>query len=181
MIALVESGDAALAWSNRALDLARGSSQPEAHRWVASLLNNIGWAHHEAGRYGEALGAFRSAQDERERRGDAREVRIARWCVARALRSLGKLEDALREQMALAVDHAEAGTRDGYVHEELAECLQALGRPEEARAHFAAAFELLGSDAGLCASDPVRVHRLGVLAGLSSDRPSGAAAPGQPI
>lgn len=60
-------------------------------------------------------------------------MRIARWCVACCLRSLGRLEAALAQQRALEAEHAAAGTRDGYVEEEPDEGLWLLGRRDEAR------------------------------------------------
>jgi hypothetical protein len=63
--------------------------------------------------------------------------------VARCLRSLGRLDDALAIQTELA-----AGPSDGYVDQELAELLQALGRPQQAAAHRAAAARKLGTAQG---------------------------------
>ena len=55
-------------------------------------------------------------------------TRIARWCVARCLRSLDRTEEALAEQQALAAELEAIGETDAYVAEEIAECLSALGR-----------------------------------------------------
>ena len=60
-----------------------------------------------------------------------RELRIARWSVARCLRSLGRVEEALAEQRSLATELDAAGETDGYVDEEIAECLLDLGREDE--------------------------------------------------
>jgi tetratricopeptide (TPR) repeat protein len=140
------------------MELARRSPDPTARRWVAPLANNMGWARHDAGSYEDALELFQLALAERRREGRPTEVRIARWSVARCLRSLGQVEEALAEQEALLAELDELGEADGYVHEEIGECLLALARPHEAAASFARAFELLSSS--LAASDPERLARL---------------------
>jgi tetratricopeptide (TPR) repeat protein len=160
MLGIVEPQDDAWAWNERAMELARSSSHPAARRWVASLANNMAWARHDAGAYEEALELFRLALVERRRDGRPRELRIARWSVARCLRSLGQVEEALAEQRALASELEAAGEADGYVDEEIGECLLALGRPDDAAASFARAFELLSLDPSLATSDPERLARL---------------------
>jgi hypothetical protein len=88
------------------------------------------------------------------------QYRIARWCVARALRSLGRVDEALEIQQALKASHDQTGTSDGYVEEELAECLVAKGRAGEAKPHFAAAYRLLSADPWLAEKEPQRLERL---------------------
>ena len=110
------------------MELARSSPDPAARRWVASIANNIGWTRHDAGAYDEALELFTLALVERERQDDPGRTRIARWSVARCLRSLGRVEEALAEQRSLAAELEALGETDQYVTEEIAECLRALGR-----------------------------------------------------
>ena len=74
-----------------------------------------------------------------------------------------KLEAALAEQEALRVELEALGEADGYVFEELGECLLALGRDEEARPHFGRAAELLAGDPSL-AGEAERLERLRSLA-----------------
>jgi tetratricopeptide (TPR) repeat protein len=160
MLGIVEPPSEAAAWNERAMELARSSPDTQARRWVASLANNMGWAKQDAGEYEEALELFRLALDERRRQGRPRELRIARWSVARCLRSLGRVEEALAEQRSLATELDEAAETDGYVDEEIAECLLELGREDEARPFFARAYaELAGVD-GLAADEQQRLERL---------------------
>lgn len=98
-----------------------------------SLYNNIGWYHHDHGAYAEALRYFEEALEEHRRRGSKRKIQIARWCIARGLRSVGRVEEALRIQQQLLAEHEQSGDEDRYVYEELVECLTALGRIEESR------------------------------------------------
>ena len=120
----------------------------------------MGWARHEAGDYDEALSLFQVALEERRREGTANQVRIARWCVARCLRSLGRLEQALAEQQALAAELEAEGDVDGYVDEELGECLLALGRSDEARPYFSHAYAELSGNSEIRANEPERLERL---------------------
>jgi tetratricopeptide (TPR) repeat protein len=161
MVAIVEEEAGALDWNERALALAGESTDPDARRWEASLLNNLGWTHHGAGRYEQALDCFERAAVLREEAGDRTSWFVARWAVARARRSLGRWEEALGEQLALQTDIAEAGAaEDGYVSEEIGELLLALGREGEARRHFAEAAALLGADEWFVAEEPQRLERL---------------------
>ena len=128
MLGIVEPPDLAREWNERAIELARGSPDTAAQRWLASLANNMGWARHDAGAYDEALELFTLALAERRREGDPARTRIARWCVARCLRSLGRTEEALAEQRALAAELEAVGETDEHVTEEIGECLRELGR-----------------------------------------------------
>lgn len=163
MIAIAATGDEQIEWNRKALHLAERSKEPRARRWRASILNNLGWSLHDAGLYEEALDAFTRALHLRSEQGEAKTIRIARWCVAHCLRSLGRTEEALQLQQALLDELAAAGEEDGFVHEELGECLLALGREEAARPHFRAALDALCSHPAV-SSDPARLARLGRLA-----------------
>jgi tetratricopeptide (TPR) repeat protein len=120
MIALVEPDlEDQLAWNRRALELALQATDAYARNWQASLHNNIGWSLHDAGRFPEALEHFESALRERERRQQVAEVRIARWAIARCLRSMGRRDEALAIQRALRAEWAAEGKEDKDVLEEL--------------------------------------------------------------
>ncbi|MCA0457570.1 MAG: tetratricopeptide repeat protein [Chloroflexi bacterium] len=160
MLAIVESGDEQLAWNLKALTLAEASEQPRAKKWLGSLYNNIGWTHHDAGRYDEALTIFEKALAWHKEYGKPSTLRIAKWSVARALRSLGRVDEALERQRALLVEHEQAGTSDGYVSEEIAECLLLLGKTDEARPHFARAYAELSQDSWLVENEVSRLERL---------------------
>lgn len=166
MIAIVAEPDESIEWNERALDLARTSSDPRANRWKGSLLNNLGWTYHDLGRYEDAHRLFEEALAFRREQGEAGPIRIARWCVARSLRSLGRVEEALAEQRSLLKEGEEANAPDGFVFEEIAECLLSLGRGEEARPWFARAYAALSEDPWLPDSEPERLARLAELGGV---------------
>jgi len=141
MMAIVGEGDEQITWAERALAIANASSQPRARRWIGSVENNLGWTLHNLGRFEEAQEHFEGALRARIEQGDAELIRIGRWTVARGLRSLGRLDEALEIQRDLHTN----GPEDGYVEEEMAELLRALGRDEEAKPYADRAKELLGT------------------------------------
>lgn len=166
MLALVDPPAQQIVWGERALELARGSAHPRARRWVGSLLNNLGWTYHDLGQHGRALALFEQARDWRVAQGQPRELRSARWCVARELRALGRVAEALAEQQALLEQSRAAGAApDGYICEEIAECLLLLDRADQARPYAAQALALLSADTWLAAEQPGRLERLRSLAG----------------
>ncbi len=166
MLGIVEEPDAALAWNERAIEVAEASRDEAARRWLGTLYNNTGWTWFERGEYARALGLFERDVAWRLERGQAREARIARWSRAKALRHLGRVAEALEVQRALETEWEAAGAPDGFVYEELAECLRALGRPGEARPCFARAYEILAADAWFARHEAARLERLRVEAGL---------------
>ncbi|MHC4216891.1 MAG: tetratricopeptide repeat protein [Planctomycetota bacterium] len=165
MIAIVMPPEEALRWNEQALAVAQASDDERARNWEGSLCNNIGWTLHAAGEYEQALVMFERALEARTRQGTTADIRIARWCVARCLRSLNHVEEALDMQQVLLAEGEAAGAPDGYTHEEIGECLLALDRPEEARPHFARAYEILSKDPWLAEREPQRLERLSRLGG----------------
>ncbi|MGH6608936.1 MAG: tetratricopeptide repeat protein [Burkholderiaceae bacterium] len=118
-----------LKWGREALSIAESSSQPAAKRWEPSLRNNIGYALHQLGRYKEALIEFERAAGLREKQGNASATRIAWWMVARTLRMLDRLDEALVIQRRLERENNQAGTPDLHVFEELEALYGAKGEP----------------------------------------------------
>jgi len=160
MMGIVEPPDRQLEWSQRALYLATRSTDPRAREWLGPLYNNIGWTYHDLRRYDEALIHFRKGLEWRQRQKQPRETRIAAWTFARGLRSVGRYEEALEIQRDNLQQAESSGEVDGLIQEELAECLLALGQQEEAREHFARAYELLSQDDWLRKHEPARLQRL---------------------
>ena len=113
-------------WTRCAIERAETSTDPVARRWLGSLLNNLGWTYHDAGEHTKALDAFERALAWHLEHGSAETIHIARWSVARCLRSLGQVERALEIQQALAAG-TPADAQDPYVLDEIAECRRALG------------------------------------------------------
>ena len=160
MLGICEPADASLLWNNRAMEAAEASDDPRAKGWLGALYNNTGWTYHDAGEYEKALELFEKGLAWREERDNPQATQIAKWAVARAYRSLGRTEEALAMQQTLLEEHEAAGTSDGYVFEEVAECLFALDRPDEARPFFNQAYQELSKDGWLVDNEPERLARL---------------------
>jgi tetratricopeptide (TPR) repeat protein len=129
-------------WTGRGIQL---TGDGPGRYWLAPLLNNLGWSRYEAGDFDRALDAFNEALAVRsEDPNEPHEREIARYAVGKALRALGRLDEATG-QLELAVAWATAaGVETPYFHEELAECYAAAGRTEEARVQAERARELFG-------------------------------------
>ncbi len=161
MLAIAHQGtEEAIAWNLRGLEIARVSQASKARALIPAMLNNAAWDMHDAGRYDQALELFKEALDAWSAREKPVQIQIAKWSVARCSRSLGRHAEALEILRRLADEHQAAGTVDGYVFEELAENLAALGELEEATLNFRLAHEELSKDAWLAENEPARLERL---------------------
>jgi len=166
MLAITYSGSSdAVLWNQRGLQLARQSEDPKARSLIPAILNNTAWDLHSLERFDEALVLFLDAQTEWTARGMPIQIQIARWSVARCLRSLGRFKDALTIQQTLEAEHKLAGTVDGYVYEEIAENLAALGKADEARPYFSKAVAELSKDDWFVKNEVARLANLKAQAG----------------
>jgi hypothetical protein len=127
MVAIVADPSEQDALNSEALRLAEGATDPRARRWRASLLNNMGWSAFSRGDYFAALGLFEDALAARIEQEQPDEIRIARWCIGRTLRALGRNGEALELQRSLSAELKASGKTDPYVDEELAELSKAMG------------------------------------------------------
>jgi tetratricopeptide (TPR) repeat protein len=106
----------------RALALVGATDDRRTRRWAVSLHNNLGWTLHEAQRYDEALDEFESAHVAAMDVGTPEQEFVARWAIARCLRSLGRHEEALDIQQRLAIEDP----NDTYVTDEITALRAAL-------------------------------------------------------
>jgi tetratricopeptide (TPR) repeat protein len=120
MVAIVAQASEQDELNRRAVDLASAADDPRARRWRASLLNNLGWSAFERGDLVDALTLFEDALAERLGQGQVAEILVARWCIGRTLRALGRLDDALALQRSLKAELVRSGKADPYVDEEIA-------------------------------------------------------------
>jgi tetratricopeptide (TPR) repeat protein len=164
MLGIAEPDAAGIHWNERALAMAEASADSDAQRWKGSLLNNLGWAYHDRGENAEAREMFQRCLAFFTEHGPDDRAAIARWSVAKMDRHLGRTQEALEAQTALLErdDHRD-NALEGYAREELAECLLALGRGDEARPQFARAYELLHTDLWLARDEAGRLERLRTL------------------
>lgn len=160
MLAIVADPADSLNLNLQAIAYAESSSDEKARDWLGSLYNNTGWSYHDMGNYESALKIFEKAEAFRRSKNDASRLRIATWAVARCLRSLNRVEEALSKQMDLLREFESVGETDGYVFEEIGECLILLNRKDEAKPYFAKAYAELSQDGFLVDNEPERLNRL---------------------
>jgi len=162
MLAIASDVEAAEQWVKVALDYidAHGASP----QWRGMLHHNLGWTYFEAGRFEDALGAFRRDEAVREASGNAQTLKVARYAVVRTLRALSRVDEAiaLGERVVAIADAANDAAP--YVYEELAECYAMRGEIDDAQRFAARAHAILSENASFVRDEPVRLTRLAALA-----------------
>jgi len=165
MMALVEPPAKKRAWSLSAMELAEKSKDKRAKLWLGTLYNNIGWDFHDQKEYGKALEAHEKCWEwYKQHAPQGGGARRAKWSVAKQLRYLGKVDQALKMQRELHDVYEKAGKPDGFVYEELAECLLLQGKPDEATPWFRKAYAELQKMKWIAEEHPERLARLKRLA-----------------
>ena len=114
MLALNDAGHEE-EWAAEGFDVLAGSRDPRVLRWGVALHNNLGWTKHDRGDAAAALYHFEKAVEAADEYGTAGQQHVARWSVGRALRSLGRTDEALELQRELAL----ARPDDTYVRAEI--------------------------------------------------------------
>jgi tetratricopeptide (TPR) repeat protein len=161
MLAIAAEGNqATLDWNLKALSYAEQSTQPEAHKWLGSLYNNIGWTYFDNGEHLSALELFEKALLEREQHHEEENIRVAKWCIARAQRELGQVDLALKTQLSLLAEHEQMNNTDEYVFEELAHCYCALDDIKNASKYATLAHDMLSKDDWIMKNEPARLQSL---------------------
>ncbi|MGR2751461.1 hypothetical protein [Agromyces arachidis] len=114
MLALNDAGHEE-EWATEGFDVLDGVRDPRLKRWGVALHNNLGWTKHDGGDAVAALHHFELAVEAADRYGTAGQQHVARWSVGRALRTLGRTDEALELQRELAL----ARPDDTYVQAEI--------------------------------------------------------------
>lgn len=161
MIAYAEMArpDEKLKWEEMAMALAEKSDDKRAKLWLGTLYNNMGWSYHSKKNYNKALVLFEKALTWQKEHGNDKSIGIAKWCIARAFRSLGRVEEALQLQLK-ALEDSKGVDSSGYVSEEIAECFWTLKQNDKAQPYFKSAYEILSKDPWMMANEKARMERL---------------------
>ena len=160
MIAIVAPPQEHLDWNLKAVEAAKASEDERARNWLGSLYNNIGWTYHSDKECEKALEMFEKALVFRVNQGNRENILVARWCIARCLRSLGRIDEAVEIQKELAESRELHREPDGYVQEELGELYLLKGDTGQSAKHFGSAYNQLSADPWLKANEPERLERI---------------------
>jgi tetratricopeptide (TPR) repeat protein len=114
MLALTDTGHER-EWAEQGFELLAADRDPRVLRWGVALHNNLGWALLDLGDTAEALAQFELAVDAADHYGTAEQQHVTRWSVGRALRAVGRADEALTLQRELA----RARPEDPYVAAEI--------------------------------------------------------------
>jgi tetratricopeptide (TPR) repeat protein len=146
----------------RCLDYVR--RRPAQEGWLPAIYNNLGESYRTLGEYERALDCFRKILELDRLKG--REPWLYnRIDEVRMLRMVGRPDEAFAKMQDIADELRGQNKTDGFVEEELAECLIAVGRASEAGPHAGSAWELLRSETWLAQQEPDRYRRIRELAG----------------
>ncbi len=160
ILAIIAPPENAIALNEEGLLFAENSKQERAKNWLGALYNNLGWAYFDKKEYEKALSIFLRALKWREEKQEPSSIFLAKWCVARTLRAVNKIEEALKVQLALFEESVTTGQNDGYVHEELGELFLLKGEKQKSSFHFEKAYELLSADRYLQQNEKERLERI---------------------
>lgn len=148
-------------WVLRAIGIAENSAYSEARKHLGALYTWLGWNFHELRMYEKSLETMQKALASLEQEsGTPQEIFKARWSIARVLRSLNRISDAIVFLEHLLRDQAAEGIKDGRVYEEIAECFHAVKRPDDAQPYFAMAYEALAKDEWIKDNESDQLRRL---------------------
>lgn len=164
MLGIVASGDISLKWNDHAIKLAEKSKDERTKKWLGALLNNTGWTYFDMGNYRKALTLFKKALKFRLKQNSENEIRIARWCIARTLRAVNSVDKALEMQKFILKEiEDKKAQHDGFVFEEIGECLLLKNKNAESKKYFKEAYKLLSEDTWLKKNENERLKRLKIL------------------
>ncbi len=133
-------------WLQKALSLAEETVTEQGHLWLAQLYTMDGWHKFDFRSFDKALESFEKALARPRVPGDDTKNFVIRWCIARTLRALGRIQESYDLQYALHTELLEVGGSNGHVYLELAECQQTLNRLAEAKTNFEFAYKELSAN-----------------------------------
>lgn len=161
MMGIVEQAEKSLKWNEIAIMHAEETTNERARGWLGSLYNNTAWTYHDMSNFEKALEIFEKNVKWHSERNTGQKLRIAKWSVGRTLRSLNRIDEALKIHNDLLDESLNDGIeKDGYVYEELGECNLIKGNKNEATKYFGEAYDLLSKDKWLAEYENERLERM---------------------
>jgi len=92
---VIKDVDEKIKWNKMAIELASNTKDKHVEAWLGSLYNNLAQNYIESKQYNEAYKAFEQCKIQGQKSGHSIVIRGAKWGMARALRSLNSLDEAL--------------------------------------------------------------------------------------
>lgn len=161
MMGIADEPAKQLEWTERGIAMAEASTEDRAKLWLGTFYNNSGWTYFGMGEYQKALDLFIKNEKFAESRNNLNDVQIAKWSQAKMYRFLKQLDTALSIQRTLEKAMQDKSMEeDGYVYEEIAECLLAEGKANAAKPYFKRAYHLLSKDIWLQKDEKARLERM---------------------
>ena len=161
MLGIIEPYEEAQRWNEIAMGIAERSESEKARGWLGSLYNNTAWNYHDNKEYEKALDLFEKNIDWHSERNTGQRLIIAKWSVARTLRSLMRIDEAMEMQNKLLKEIEEKGMeQNGYIYEELGELNLIKENKDEAKKYFGLAYDMLSKDIWLAEYEKERLERM---------------------
>lgn len=160
MLSIVEPPKSSGDWLLKALNIATNSKAPRVQIWLGDLHAALGWHYYDLLQLDKARTFFTQAIAHFEREGWAKKRILASCGLSRVYRAQNRFPEAFAIQERLLAEMKTANVKHSLVYEELAECLHAMKRGEEATEYFAKAHDLLAVDAWHKDNNPARMVRL---------------------
>ncbi len=130
-------------WNLKGIRMAE--TDPASRGWLWALYNNIGESYLKAKEYENARMYFHKLVEFQMEKGQEPDMYTLKD-EARATRLSGQPQDALSIIEPIFQKLRKDNQDDGWIREEMAENLFALGRKNEAKPHFIKAYELLSKE-----------------------------------
>ncbi|MFO7896346.1 MAG: hypothetical protein R6U84_05380 [Candidatus Cloacimonadales bacterium] len=160
MLGIVSAEEQQIEWNLQALQIAESSDDFRVKSWLGPLYNNLGWSYHDQQKYDSALEYFQKGYEYRLTGNDESAIRIAKWSVGRALRSLQRYDEALEIMLELEAEIEQKNlAADGYLYEELAE-LYHMQEDPRAQKYFKLAYQIQVQDNWIKQNEAEKLARM---------------------
>jgi len=146
-------------WLQKGVEVAEGSTQKLAKRWLPHLYISLGWKYHELRQFELAVASFEKVAGLPSDDISSRANFIAKWSIGRVYRSMNHAERALDLQTKLLPKALEMNFMKGRVWEEIAENLTILKRKEDAEEYFRLTYEFFTDEANASDDLPLKTGR----------------------
>jgi tetratricopeptide (TPR) repeat protein len=135
-----------IGWIEKGIEIASSSKNDILKTRLSTLYRAQGRDHHELRRYPHAIESYRKSFEAAKDAKNITDELLAESAKGNTLRAMHKTEEALELQMNLLSRFEGNSENIGEVYEEVAECLHALKRVEEAEGYFASAHRTFSTD-----------------------------------